>query len=200
MLGLYGIHHNLWDDAVIGQEKVIQQAYWDLLTGKCQIIVGAPGIGKTMIAGELMRQYQLFKGNPIVKINLMNVQSFTTLQTLMLKQFGIQPNDYQPIKTQLNNYIVRHNPIILFDDFKETASFTITQWLNHLHTNFTPFMWLITMRKMPEVITPIPVQITTIAPLPYEKMIHLRGCWPSVVSSKVACLHHKKNCCRSLRK
>ena len=169
VLGLYGIHHNLWDDAIIGQEKVIQQAYWDLLTGKCQIIVGAPGIGKTMIAGELMRQYQLFKGNPIVKINLMNVQSFTTLQTLMLKQFGIQPNDYQPIKTQLNNYIVRHNPIILFDDFKETASFTITQWLNHLHTNFTPFMWLITMRKMPEVITPIPVQITTIAPLPYEK-------------------------------
>ena len=67
VLGLYGIHHNLWDDAIIGQEKVIQQAYWDLLTGKCQIIVGAPGIGKTMIAGELMRQYQLFKGNPIVK-------------------------------------------------------------------------------------------------------------------------------------
>jgi len=169
VLGLYGIHHNLWDDAIIGQEKVIQQAYWDLLTGKCQIIVGAPGIGKTMIAGELMRQYQLFKGNPIVKINLMNVQSCTTLQTLMLKQFGIQPNDYQPIKTQLNNYIVRHNPIILFDDFEETASFTITQWLNHLHTNFTPFMWLITIRNMPEVITPIPVQITTIAPLLYEK-------------------------------
>jgi len=169
VLGLYGIHHNLWDDAIIGQEKVIQQAYWDLLTGKCQIIVGASGIGKTMIAGELMRQYQLFKGNPIVKINLINVQSFTTLQTLMLKQFGIQPNDYQPIKTQLNNYILRHNPIILFDDFEETASFTITQWLNHLHTNFTPFIWLITFRNMPEVITPIPVQITTIAPLLYEK-------------------------------
>ena len=65
VLGLYGIHHNLWDDAIIGQEKVIQQAYWDLLTGKCQIIVGAPGIGKTMIAGELMRQYQLLKATQL---------------------------------------------------------------------------------------------------------------------------------------
>ena len=168
MLGLYGIHHNVWDDAIIGQEKVIQQAFDELIAGKCQIIVGAPGIGKTMIAGELLRQYQLFKGTPVVKINLTDVRSFTQLQTLMLKQFGIQTNDYQPIKTQINNYIVRHNPIMLFDDFEETEYFTVTQWLDYMQLHFAPFMWLITIRNMPEVTTTSPVQITKIAPLLYE--------------------------------
>ena len=168
MLGLHGIYHNVWDDAIIGQEKVIQQAFDELIAGKCQIIVGVPGIGKTMIAGELIRQYQLFKGTPVVKINITDVRSFTQLQTLMLKQFGIQTNDYQPIKTQINNYIVRHNPIMLFDDFEETEYFTVTQWLDYMQLHFPAFMWLITIRNMPEVTTTIPVQITKIAPLMYE--------------------------------
>ncbi len=168
MLGLYGIHHNVWEDAIIGQEKIIQQVYSELIAGKCQIIVGEPGIGKTMIAGELMRQYQLFKGTPVVKINLNDVRSFTQLQTLMLKQFGIQGNDYQPIKTQINNYIVRHNPIMLFDDFEETEHFTVTPWIDYMQLQFPSFMWLITMRNMPEVSSTIPIQITKIAPLMYE--------------------------------
>lgn len=170
MLELHGIHNTVWDDAIIGQDAVMQQLFMELLANKCQILVGEPGVGKTAIAVALLRQYQMHKGSPVIQINLDQVRSFSQLQKRMLAQFDILNNDYQPQTKQIDNYIVRHKPIILFDGFAESEYFTVTQWLKYMQANFMPFMWLITSQNPIEVSMSSTIQPKTIAPLVFDKI------------------------------
>lgn len=95
---------------LLGRAPILAHVYALMTTQQHVVLTGPAGIGKTAIAIELMRRYEVYHGQPLYYLDVRGVRTLAQLYEQLAQIFGVKSLANEPILLRLQ--MVLHTKII----------------------------------------------------------------------------------------
>lgn len=146
---------------LIGRDHVLESLR-DLMVQRHHIVlVGEPGIGKTAVALELMRQYEISTGQRTFYFDLSTVASMGQLFQQLSLTFQIKPLANEPILLRLKMVLETQHSYVLVDNADSQNDVAPALLIRQMMTHFPALRFVITSRmtQLAELID-VPNEVT----------------------------------------
>jgi tetratricopeptide (TPR) repeat protein len=144
VLKAYGFHQITWNDTLIGRDEITEVIYESLLRRYSRILVGHPGVGKTALALQVLRHYSVHTGKPTYYIDMRQTTTFMMLLEQLSTVFQVRAMGNEPLLYRLEAFVKHHAPCLLIDDFQDSPSFSLPQFVAYLGAHFPAITFVLT--------------------------------------------------------
>ncbi len=139
---------------LIGRDYLLESLRDIMLQRHHIVLVGEAGIGKTAIALELMRQYEITHGQRTFYLDVSTVSSIGQLYQQLALTFQIKPLANEPILLRLKMVLETQSSYVLVDNADEQNAVAPAVLLRQMMTHFPSLRFVVTSRmaQLAEVI------------------------------------------------
>lgn len=131
---------------LIGRDDVLESLRDVMLQRQHIVLVGDPGIGKTAIALELMRQYEITQGQRTFYFDVSTVTSLGNLYQQLALTFQIKPLANEPIVLRLKMVLETQTSYVLIDNADEQNPIAPAMIIRQMMQQFPSLRFVITSR------------------------------------------------------
>ncbi len=132
---------------LVGREEILQQIRSDVLQRRHVVLSGEAGIGKTTLAMELARIYELQHAQHVYYLDMQRITSLSGLHQHIADVFQIRPMGNEPLLLRLKMVLDQRQWYLMLDGLDAMAEVLPTVWLSHLLRNFPTLRYIITTRE-----------------------------------------------------
>lgn len=131
---------------LIGRDHLLERLRDVVLQRQHIVLVGTAGIGKTAIALELMRQYEITQGQRTYYFDLSTVTSLGNLYQQLALTFQIKPLTNEPIVLRLKMVLEMQSSYVLIDNADEQNPMAPAMVIRQMMQQFPSLRFVITSR------------------------------------------------------
>lgn len=131
---------------LIGRDHLLESLRDVMLQRQHIILVGDAGIGKTAIALELMRQYEITQGQRTYYFDLSTVTSLGNLYQQLALTFQIKPLANEPIVLRLKMVLETQSSYVLIDNADEQNPMSPAMVIRQMMQQFPSLRFVVTSR------------------------------------------------------
>lgn len=131
---------------LIGRDHLLERLRDVMLQRQHVVLVGTAGIGKTAIALELMRQYEITQGQRTYYFDLSTVTSLGNLYQQLALTFQIKPLANEPIVLRLKMVLEMQSSYVLIDNADEQNPMAPAMVIRQMMQQFPSLRFVITSR------------------------------------------------------
>jgi tetratricopeptide (TPR) repeat protein len=131
---------------LIGRDHLLESLRDVMLQRQHVVLVGDPGIGKTAIALELMRQFEITQGQRTFYFDLSTVTSLGHLYQQLALTFQIKPLANEPIVLRLKMVLETQSSYLLIDNADEQNPMAPAMAIRQMMHQFPSLRFVITSR------------------------------------------------------
>jgi len=133
---------------LIGRDYLLESLRDAMLQRQHVVLVGEAGIGKTAIALELMRQYEITQGQRTFYFDLSTVTSLGSLYQQLALTFQVKPLANEPILLRLKMVLETQSSYVLIDNADEQNPMAPAMLLRQMMHYFPSLRFVITSRML----------------------------------------------------
>lgn len=148
---------------LIGRDYLLESLRDVMLQRHHVVLVGEPGIGKTAIALELMRQYEITQGQRTYYFDISTVTSLGHLYQQLALIFQIKPLANEPIVLRLKMVLETQSSYVLIDNADEQNPMAPAMVIRQMMQQFPALRFVITSR-LPQLADAIGVTQAVVVP------------------------------------
>jgi len=132
---------------IIGREDIIEQLQSALLLRTNVALIGPAGIGKTTMAFEMMRRYEIYTDQKTFYFDVKGIYTLAQLYARLATVFHIKPLANEPILLRLQMVLRKEQPYLLIDNLGEEGTLTPEILLYQLDTYLPQLRVIVTTRQ-----------------------------------------------------
>jgi tetratricopeptide (TPR) repeat protein len=168
VLKAYGFHQITWNDTLIGRDDITDVIYEHIVRRYNKILVGSAGVGKTAVALQVLRRYSLHTGKPTYYIDMRQTTTFMVLLDQLATVFQVRAMGNEPLLYRLEAFVKHHAPCLLIDDFQDSPSFSLPQFMAYCKTHFPAMIFVLTTQLTTTSYPELADHISEVLPLAYS--------------------------------
>jgi tetratricopeptide (TPR) repeat protein len=168
VLKAYGFHQITWNDTLIGRDDLTDVIYEHIVRHYNKILVGPAGVGKTAVALQVLRRYSLHTGKPTYYIDMRQTTTFMVLLDQLATVFQVRSMGNEPLLYRLEAFVKYHAPCVIIDDFQDSPSFSLPQFMAYCKTHFPAMIFVLTTQLTTTSYPELADHVSEVAPLPYS--------------------------------
>ena len=132
---------------IIGREDIIEQLQSALLLRTNVALIGPAGIGKTTMAFEMMRRYEIYTDQKTFYFDVKGIYTLAQLYARLATVFHIKPLANEPILLRLQMELRKEQPYLIIDNLGEEGTLTPEILLYQLDTYLPQLRVIVTTRQ-----------------------------------------------------
>ena len=133
--------------SIFGRDTILNRLFAVMAEKRHIVLTGPAGIGKTAIALELLRRYEMMHGQPIYYLDMRHMQTMAQCFAQVAALFGVKPLHNEPPLLRLQMVIQKTHFYVLLDNVDEIAeSLSAATLLKQLQTHLPTLSFLVTTR------------------------------------------------------
>jgi tetratricopeptide (TPR) repeat protein len=132
---------------IIGREDIIEQLQSALLLRTNVALIGPAGIGKTTMAFEMMRRYEIYTDQKTFYFDVKGIYTLAQLYARLATVFHIKPLANEPILLRLQMVLRKEQPYLIIDNLGEEGTLTPEILLYQLDTYLPQLRVIVTTRQ-----------------------------------------------------
>ncbi len=133
--------------SIIGRDTILNRLFAVMMDKRHIVLTGPAGIGKTAIALELLRRYEMAHGQPIYYLDMRHMQTMAQCFMHVAALFDVKPLHNEPPLLRLQMVIQKTHFYVLLDNLDEIAqSLSASTLLKQLQTHLPTLSFIMTAR------------------------------------------------------
>jgi tetratricopeptide (TPR) repeat protein len=156
---------------IIGREDIIEQLQSALLLRTNVALIGPAGIGKTTMAFEMMRRYEIYTDQKTFYFDVKGIYTLAQLYARLATVFHIKPLANEPILLRLQMVLRKEQPYLIIDNLGEEGTLTPEILLYQLDTYLPQLRVIVTTRQTDFRDKFSNFQMVDVPSLPYESIM-----------------------------
>lgn len=141
---------------LVGRDMILKRLYAQMTAQRHILLTGPAGIGKTAVALELMRRYELYQGQPLYYLDVRSIHTLAHLYEQLAVVFQVKPLVNEPILLRLQMVLNHTIVYVLLENLDGSdGSLTPAVVMAHLQSHL-PMLRCIVTSRVPAVLAHIP--------------------------------------------
>lgn len=137
---------------LVGRDLILKRVYAQMIAQHHILLTGPAGIGKTAVALELMRRYEMYNGQPLYYIDARSITTLAQLYEQLASVFQVKPLVHEPILLRLQLVLSHKIVYVLLENLDGTdGSLTPPVVMANLHTHL-PMLRCVVTSRIPAVL------------------------------------------------
>lgn len=131
---------------IVGREDAVQQLRQDMLQRRTIVLSGEAGVGKTALALELVRMYEIYHHQRVYYLDVNQTASLSAFYLQLADVFQIKQMSNEPLLLRLKMVLAKRQIYVVLDGLDGEAPLAAEVLLAQLAHHFPTMRYLVTTR------------------------------------------------------